>query len=378
MSNAANISTTRDDARTLVVVFLRGAADGLTLVAPVADDNYHKFRPRLAVKAKDAVRLDDTFGFHPNLRALESAWKDGDLAIIHGAGGESDSRSHFEAQDLMEHGGVAAGGWLARFLRARGPSQSPLSAVALSATLPESLSGAPSAAALQSLEEFAISSKRGDRDNEAFTRELRRLYDLERGPVKEAAAATFEALRRMESIDSKARPLHGAEYDEKDYFGQGLRQVAQLIRADVGLDVASVDLHGWDTHFTQISGIEPLMLRLGNGLAAFRKDLGERMATTTVVVMTEFGRRVAENASFGTDHGRGGVSFVMGGGVKGGRVLGGWTGLQPEILDGPGDLPVTNNYRNILAPVLARHGATPEGLASTFPDFTLNPLGLYA
>ena len=120
------------------------------------------------------------------------------------------------------------------------------------------------------------------------------------------------------------------------------------------------------------------MLRLANGLAAFRHDLGARMATTTVVVMTEFGRRVAENASFGTDHGRGGVSFVMGGGVKGGRVLGGWPGLQPEILDGPGDLPVTNNYRNILAPVLARHGATPDGLASIFPDFTLNPLGLYA
>ena len=371
----ANLSTTRDDARTLVVVFLRGAADGLTLVAPIADDNYHKFRPRLAVKAKDAVRLDDTFGFHPNLRALEPAWKEGDLAIIHGAGGESDSRSHFEAQDMMEHGGLAAGGWLARFLRARGPSQSPLSAVALSATLPESLSGAPSAAALQSLEEFAI-SKKGEANNEAFTRELRRLYDLENGPVQQAAASTFEALRRIESIDAKAKPANGAEYDEKDYFAQGLRQVAQLVRADVGLDAASVDLHGWDTHFTQQSGIEPLLLRLGNSLAAFRKDLGKRMATTTVVVMTEFGRRVAENASFGTDHGRGGVSFVMGGGVKGGRVVGGWAGLKN--LDGPGDLPVTNNYRDILAPVLARHGADAAGLANIFPDFALNPLGLYA
>ena len=377
MTAKANISTTRDDGRTLVVVFLRGAADGLTLVAPIADDNYHKFRPRLAVKAKDAVRLDDTFGFHPNLRALEPAWKDGDLAIIHGAGGESDSRSHFEAQDMMEHGGLAAGGWLARFLRARGPSQSPLSAVALSATLPESLSGAPSAAALQSLEEFAI-SKKGEGNSEAFTRELRRLYESENGPVKSAAAATFEALHRIESIDAKAKPANGADYDEKDYFAQGLRQVAQLVRAEVGLDAASVDLHGWDTHFTQQSGIEPLMLRLANGLAAFRKDLGERMATTTVVVMTEFGRRVAENASFGTDHGRGGVSFVMGGGVKGGRVLGGWTGLKPEILDGPGDLPVTNNYRNILAPVLTRHGADAAGLANIFPDFALKPLGLYA
>src|SRR6186713_2166476 len=131
MSAAINLSTNRDDRRTLVVIFLRGAADGLTLVAPIADDNYHKFRPRLAVKKSAAIKLDDIFGLHPNLRALETAWKDGDLAIIHGAGGESDTRSHFEAQDLMEHGGVAAGGWLGRFLRARGQSRSPLSAVAL-------------------------------------------------------------------------------------------------------------------------------------------------------------------------------------------------------------------------------------------------------
>src|SRR3954470_19079023 len=150
MSNAAHLSTQRNDPRTLVVVFLRGAADGLTLVAPVEDDNYHRFRPRLAVKKGAALQLDDVFGLHPNLRSLESAWKNGDLAIIHGAGGESDTRSHFEAQDLMEHGGMAAGGWLGRFLRTRGPAESPLSAIALSPTLPESLSGAPSAAAFES------------------------------------------------------------------------------------------------------------------------------------------------------------------------------------------------------------------------------------
>src|SRR5436190_2814030 len=160
MSATANISANRDDPRTLVVIFLRGAADGLTLVAPVADDNYHKFRPRLAVKKSAAVLLDDVFGLHPNLRALEPAWKESDLAIIHGAGGESDTRSHFEAQDLMEHGGLAAGGWLGRFLRLRGPTESPLAAVALAPTLPECLSGAPSAAAVQSLEDFAITDQR--------------------------------------------------------------------------------------------------------------------------------------------------------------------------------------------------------------------------
>jgi uncharacterized protein (DUF1501 family) len=378
MSATINLSANRDDHRTLVVVFLRGAADGLTLVAPVADDNYHKFRPRLAVRKSDAVPLDEVFGLHPNLRALESAFREGDLAIIHGAGGESDTRSHFEAQDLMEHGGLTAGGWLGRFLRVRGPSGSPLAAVALSPTLPESLSGAPSAAAFESLREFAITDGRKGARKEDFTRQVQRLYALEQGVLRDAAANTLEAIQRIEAIDVNATPQNGAAYDNRYPFSQRLRQVAQLIRADVGVDAASVDLGGWDTHFTQVSTIEPLMLQLANGLAAFRRDLGPRMATTTVVVMTEFGRRVAENSAFGTDHGRGGVSFVMGGGVKGGRVLGGWPGLKPEMLEGPGDLPVWNNYRNILAPVLTRHGAQPAGLAQIFPDFSLQPLPLYS
>jgi len=373
MSTAVNLSTTRDEKRTLVVVFLRGAADGITLVAPVEDDNYHKFRPRLAVKKADAVPLDGFFGLQPLLRPLEAAWKDGDLAIVHGAGGESDSRSHFEAQDLMEHGGLAAGGWLGRFLRARGQSRSPLSAVALAPTLPEALSGAPSAAAFQSLDEFGF----GKKGNAAFNEQLRRLYDLETGDLHDAALNTFDAIHRIESIDRKATPDHGAAYDEKDDFANGLRQVAQLIKADVGLDAASVDLGGWDSHFTQQSFIEPLMRRLAGGLAAFRQDLGARMATTTVVVMTEFGRRVAENSAFGTDHGRGSMMFVLGGGVKGGRVLGGWPGLKPEMLEGPGDLPVWNNYRNVLAPVLQRHGAAAESLGKIFPDFAFKPLDLF-
>lgn len=378
MSASANLSNNRDERRALVVVFLRGAADGLTLVAPVADDNYHKFRPRLAVKKKDAVALDDTFGLHPNLRALESAWQDGDLAIIHGAGGESDTRSHFEAQDLMEHGGPTAGGWLGRFLRTRGPAPSPLAAVALAPTLPESLSGAPSAAAFESLREFAITDIRKGARKEDFTRELQRLYALENDALHGAADHTFEALRRIEAIDTKATPANGAVYDEKYPFAQGLRQIAQLIKADVGLDAASIDLGGWDTHFTQLTTIEPLMLQLSRGLAAFRRDLGARMATTTVVVMTEFGRRVAENSAFGTDHGRGGAMFVMGGGVKGRRVLGGWPGLKPEMLEGPGDLPVWNNYRDILAPVLTQHGADAASLAQVFPNFPLQPLPLYS
>jgi uncharacterized protein (DUF1501 family) len=376
MANFGHLSNDRDDPRTLVVVFLRGAADGLTLVAPIADDDYHRLRPRLAVKESEAVPLDGTFGLHPKLGALEAAWKDGDLAIAHGAGGESDTRSHFEAQDLMEHGGLAAGGWLGRFLRARGPVQSPLSAVALSPTLPASLSGAPSATAFRTLEEFSLSEGGGATAQPKFADQLRRLYDSEDDLLRAASANTFEALRRIEGIDRTANPAHGATYDEGDAFSGGLRQIAQLIKAQVGLEAATLDLDGWDSHFTQQTLIEPLMSRLARGLAAFRQDLGPRMATTTVVVMTEFGRRVGENTAFGTDHGRGSAMFVLGGGIHGGRVLGGWPGLQPETLEGPGDLPVWNNYRNILSPILAKHG-TPEALPDIFPNFPLQPEKLY-
>jgi len=374
MSTFGHLTKERDTPRTLVVIFLRGAADGLTLVAPIVDDDYHRLRPRLAVKAADAVPLDGTFGLHPKLAALEAAWKDGDLAIAHGAGGESDTRSHFEAQDLMEHGGPVAGGWLARFLRARGPVQSPLAAVALAPTLPASLSGAPSAAAFSSLDEFSLME--GAEKLPSFPQQLRRLYEAESPTMKTAAANTFEALRRIEGIDRKASPEHGAEYEANDSFARGLRQIALLIKADVGLDAASIDLGGWDSHFTQQTLLAPLMSRLANGLAAFRQDLRPRMATTTVVVMTEFGRRVGENTAFGTDHGRGSAMFVLGGDIRGGQIIGGWPGLQPDTLEGPGDLPVWNNYRNILSPILARHG-TPDSLPDIFPDYELSPANLY-
>ncbi len=385
MNTQTHISGNGDDKRTLVVVFLRGAADGLTLVAPLGDDNYRKFRPRLAVKREDAVKLDGFFGLHANLRALEPAWKDGELCIVHGAGGESDTRSHFEAQELMEHGGPASGGWLGRFLRTQNPSPSPLSAIALSPTLPEVLSGAPSAAAFESLGDFSLGGRGGGKRLPSnFSHELRRLYELETDALRDAARNTFDAIARIEAIDPNAQPGNGATYDERDSFARGLRQVAQLIQADVGLDAASVDLGGWDSHFTQQTLIEPLMLRLARGLAAFRQDLGARITTTTVVVMTEFGRRVAENSAFGTDHGRGSAMFVLGGGVRGGRVFGGlqpggpWPGLKPEMLEGPGDLPVWNNYRDILAPVLTRHGASADALGKIFPDFSLSGLPLFA
>lgn len=376
----AVISGNGDERRTLVVVFLRGAADGLSLVPPVTDDHYFRARPRLGIAAKDAVKLDERFGLHPKLQPWESAWREGELAIVHACGSEDQTRSHFEAQDLMEHGGVVAGGWLGRYLRTRPiETRGALACVAVGKALPECLLGAPAVTVMQSLEEFAIAGR-----TPAFGTQLERLYAMQRGQLGTAARDTFDALVRIEAMrTTKYQPSNGATYG-RDEFSNGLSQLARLIKADVGLEAASIDLPGWDSHFAQQGQVDGLATKLAEGLAAFRKDLGARMATTTVVVMTEFGRTVEENSGFGTDHGRGSALWVMGGGVRGGRVHGEWRGLAPErlerrgVLEGYGDLPVLNNYRNVLASVLTRHGAGAEALAGVFPGFELKPMGLYA
>jgi uncharacterized protein (DUF1501 family) len=361
-----------DERQTLVVVFLRGGADGLNLVAPLEDDGYHRSRPRIAIGKKDCVALDGFYGMNPLLQPLEPAFKDGALAIIHAAGSEDDTRSHFEAQDLMEHGGITGGGWLGRFLCAQNQmSSGPLAAVALGKSIPECLRGAPATTVLQSLDDFSLGNNRG-----ALTKSLAKLYGLQTDALASAGRDTLDALQRVEQLrTTKYLPSHGAEYGRDD-FSRGLLEIARLIKARVGLQAASVDLGGWDSHFSQSLIMDPLIVRLAKGLSAFYQDLGAEMQHTTVVVMTEFGRRVEENSAFGTDHGRGSVMFVMGGGIHGGRVLGKWPGLSREVLEGPGDLPVTTNYRNVLAPILQRHGADGK-LGQVFPDFTFDSLPMY-
>lgn len=379
MATEALITGNGDQRRTLIVIFLRGAADGLALVPPIQDEHYHRARPRLGLAPREVVRLDERFGLHPRLQQLESAWRDGDLAIVHACGTEDQTRSHFEAQDLMEHGGVVAGGWLGRFLRTRAaPGQGALTCVAVGKALPECLLGAPATTVMQSLDEFAIGGR-----TPGFRAQLEQLYAMERGQLGAAARDTFAALVRIDAMRSTAyRPAHGAIYG-RDEFSVGLSQLARLIKADVGLEAASIDLPGWDSHFAQQTLVDSLATRLATGLDALRRDLGPRLATTTVVVMTEFGRTVEENSAFGTDHGRGSIMMVLGGGVRGGRVLGEWRGLHPDVLErrgvfeGYGDLPVLNNYRNVLAPVLARHGADAAALATVFPEFPLAPLPLH-
>lgn len=354
------------------MVFLRGGADGLNLVAPLDDDGYYRARPRIAISKPACIPLDGFYGLNPLLKALEPAYRDGALAIIHAAGSEDATRSHFEAQDLMEHGGITGGGWLGRFLRAQNHLGSgPLAAVALGKSIPECLRGSPAATVLQSLDDFSLGNNRS-----RLTQSLARLYGAETDVLAGAGRDTLDAIRRVEQLrNTPYQAAPGADYGS-DSFSRGLLQIARLIKARVGLQAASVDLGGWDSHFSQSLIMDPLITRLARGLSAFYQDLGPEMKHTTVVVMTEFGRRVEENSAFGTDHGRGSVMFVMGGGVQGGRVLGKWPGLSREVLEGPGDLPVTTNYRNVLAPILQRHGVG-DKLSQVFPQFTLAPVPLY-
>ncbi|MEO6246677.1 MAG: hypothetical protein ABIQ12_14720, partial [Opitutaceae bacterium] len=234
MATEAIINGNGDQRQTLVVVFLRGAADGLALVPPLEDEHYYRARPRLGIAKRDAVRLDDQFGLHPKLQPLEAAWRDGDLAIVHAAGTEDQTRSHFEAQDLMEHGGVVAGGWLGRFMRGRPVSaRGALACVAVGKALPECLLGAPSVTVMQSLDEFSLGGK-----TPAFRTQLERLYAMERGQLGAAARDTFAALVRIEAMrTTKYEPAHGATYG-RDEFSAGLAQIARLIKSDVGLEAA--------------------------------------------------------------------------------------------------------------------------------------------
>jgi uncharacterized protein (DUF1501 family) len=358
--------------QTLVVIFLRGGADGLNMVAPLEDDGYYRARPRIAITKAKALALDGFYGLNPLLADLQPAFKDGALGIVHAAGSEDDTRSHFEAQDLMEHGGLAGGGWVGRFLRAQtAGTGGPLSAVALGREVPECLRGAPAATVFESLDDFSWGA-----NHARLMTALARLYQTQPDELGAAGHSTLEAMRRIEALRTVSyQPGHGATYGTDD-FSRGLLQIARLIKSRVGLEAASIDLNGWDSHFGQSTVMDPLMTRLAKGLAAFYRDMGREMDSTTVVVMTEFGRRVAENSAFGTDHGRGSIMFVLGGGIKGGRVFGQWPGLTQDVLEGPGDLPVVTNYRNVLAAILQRHGAG-DTLDKVFPNFALDPLNLY-
>jgi uncharacterized protein (DUF1501 family) len=367
----------------LVAVFLRGAADSLNIVVPHGEAAYYRHRPTLAIPRPDdrrssnanrAVDLDGFFGLHPALEPLLPAWDAGHLALVHACGAPDESRSHFQAMELMERGLTdlrgPASGWIARHLASLDTGNtSPLRAVGLGEMVQHSLRGAVSVTALRSIADFHLG---GDLSAaQRMQAVLARLYQGD-GEVQALGRETLHILDTLSELDpARYTPGADAAYPETDY-GFGLRQVATLIKADVGLEAAALDLGGWDTHFAQ-GGSEGLMAtllgELAQGLAAFHADLADRMNEVTLVVMTEFGRRVYENASLGTDHGHAGVMFLLGGHVAGGKVHGDWPGLEPEQLFGPGDLAATVDYRDILAEVCQMRLRNPA-IDQIFPDYS--------
>ena len=383
--------------RTLVCVFLRGAADTLNMVVPYGDDQYYRSRPTLAIPAPAAnqkndmaaLRLDDLYAFHPKLRPLLPAFNEGRLGIVQAVGTDNPSGSHFEAQDQMEHGEaygrIIGGGWLGRYLRTRGGVDlTPLSALAIGSTIPESLRGAPTASAIESIDEVQIKTPLSDTG--AVSSVLSAMYRAEVGIVSESGKTTLDLLKRVETLrGTEYKPEGGAVYAD-DSFAQGLKEVSRLVKASVGLDVACLDLGGWDTHFFQggSSGQQAeLIWQLASGLAAFEADLINYRDRVTTLVMTEFGRRVYENGSLGTDHGRGFAMLAMGQRINGGKVHGKWPGLAEEEspgsntlnIAGPSGLKVLFDYRSVLSEVLTNILGHRD-VSQVFPNFHPEPVGL--
>lgn len=367
----------------LVCIFLRGAADVLNIVVPHGESEYYRLRPTLSIPRPDDARaranlrtidLDGFFGLHPALAPLIPVWQAEQLAFVHACGAPNESRSHFQAMELMERGVSdnpgPASGWIARHLASLDTgSASPLRAIGIGDRTPRMLQGAVPAVALRSIANFHLGG-----DQAAVAHMQAALAALYRGEsaLDDAGRETLDVLTTVEALDpARYTPAGGARYPNSE-FGMGLRQVAMLIKADVGLEVACLDLGGWDTHVTQGASegwMANLLTDLGAGLAAFTTDLHRHRDHMLVVTLSEFGRRIHENGGLGTDHGHGSMMMLIGGAVVGARVHGQWPGLAPEQLIGPGDLAVTTDYRDILGEVVQKRLNNPN-LSEVFPGYT--------
>lgn len=371
---------------TLVCVFLRGGADGLNMIVPFGDEDYYRLRPTLAIGRPDqasaearAIDLNGFFGLHPSLGPLDELYRAGDMAFVQAVGSPHGSRSHFEAMAFVERGATAPGGdysgWIARHLLSYDTqNESPLRAVAISDQLPASLGGAQPAVAVPSIEGYSLQSESGP----VLQSVLGQLYHGDDSLLRVAAEQTLAAIDILRQINPASYQPRGRAYGESQ-FAAGLLATAQLIRAEVGVEVACVDLGGWDTHALQgaAEGTQPtLMAQLSEALAAFYEDLQDQMGSVTVVIMSEFGRRARENAARGTDHGYGNMMMLMGGGVRGAQVFSRWPGLSEEGLAGPGDLEISTDYRDVLGELLTRRLNNPA-LDLVFPGWALTPPSLF-
>jgi uncharacterized protein (DUF1501 family) len=372
--------------RTLICLFQRGAADALNVVVPHGEAAYYRLRPSIAIprptmtgKMAGAVDLDGFFGLHPALAPMKPLWDQRILAPVHAVGSPSSTRSHFDAQDYMETGTPdqksTRDGWLNRYLALRGTceagcvhdgAQAPFRAVSMTQQTPRILEGPQATIAMSSLDEFSVRASGPAVDR------LEALYRTGSADVVHAAGGEmFEAVKILRAANPRQyAPQNGATYPASQ-FGQRLKQIAQLIKADVGLEVAFADVGGWDTHVNQGGATGQLALRLDDfarSVSALVADLGDRMSDVTILTMSEFGRTARQNGSAGTDHGHAGALFVIGGSVKGGKVHGKWPGLEPEQLHEGRDLALTTDFRSVFSEVAAKHlGA--KRLEVLFPGY---------
>lgn len=383
--------------RVLVCLFQRGAADGLSMVVPYGDKDYYKLRTDIALAgpsqkagAAGVLDLDGRFGLHPALKPLHELYGAGEMAVLHACGNPQATRSHFEAQDLMESGAGSdknlATGWLNRLIGCcpeDAAHHSALRAVAMAGQMPRSLQGREEALAIADLERFGVkgggaapsmpamgegmSSDRG-----GAAKGFEDIYESAVGDALHGAGRDgFAAMDLLKKVDPKRyTPANGAAYPNGG-FGKSLRQVAQLIKAEVGLEIAFVEIGGWDTHANQGAANGALATRLtelAGGLAALHKDLGAKMSDVLVLTMSEFGRTARQNGNRGTDHGHGTAFFALGGNVRGGRVLGDWPGLSTEKLFEGRDLAITTDYRDFFAEACVKHmGVAETELEKVFP-----------
>jgi len=369
----------------LVAIFQRGAADGLNIVVPHAEKPYYELRPTIAVprptraaehREDSAIDLDGFFGLHPSLAPLKPIWEDGRLAIVHAAGSPDPTRSHFDAQDFMESGTpgrkATADGWMNRALPPESGDASCLRAVSIGPVLPRILRGVNPAVAVQSLGDFQV------KDAQAAGA-LETLYADSSDPLLHATAhETFEAVSLLQAVQKRPyQPANGANYP-KGRLGDSLRQIAQLIKATVGVELAFADVGGWDHHVNEVgprASVGQLAARLtefGQALAAFWTDLGDCMQDVALVTMSEFGRTARENGDRGTDHGHANCMFVMGGAIRGGKVYGRWPGLAREQLYEGRDLALTTDFRDVLAALISSHLGNPD-VRKIFPGYAPRP-----
>lgn len=369
----------------LICLFQRGAADALNIVVPHGEKAYYAMRPSIAIpqpsrSAVGAIDLDGFFGLHPALAPLKPLYDQKLLAPIHAVGSPSTTRSHFDAQDYMETGTPdnkgTSDGWLNRYLAVKGTcdecnlGRGPFRAVALTPQTPRILEGPSPTVAMNSLDEFSV------RATGSSAERLEALYRTGSADLIHATGTeTFDAVKMLRSANpQKYQPRNGAQYP-RSQFGQRLLQIAQLIKANVGLEIAFADVGGWDTHVNQGSSSGQLAQRLDDfsrSIAALVTDLGDRMDDVVIMTMSEFGRMARENGNRGTDHGHAGALFVIGGRVKGGRVHGKWPGLEPEQLYEGRDLALTTDFRSVFAEVVSHHlGA--RALDRIFPGFAASP-----